>query len=129
MKATHGLSRHLGPIIIGVGIFHIVLFIFLGWEGVRAIVADGFVNAIGTDFGRGMIWYGGVMLGWLILMFGLLATAWTKATAQPLPRSSGWLFLTLGVVGMIAQPLSGAFFFVFFALVILLTRDRTTPSA
>jgi len=117
-------GRFLGPFIAGVGIFHIVLFLVMLRSAAVGIISDGIFDAVGVDGERSTLVYGGIMMGAILMMLGLLATSWTRATNQPLPRYLGWLFLAFGLIGIILQPATGAYFFVIFALIILFTKPQ-----
>jgi len=101
------LWRHTGVILVGIGVFHILLFTILGYVPTLEILRAGVFNAIGDDFGRGMLWYGGWFAGGLMILLGLLAHSWVRATARPLPRYFGIFMVVMGAILILLQPASG----------------------
>ena len=124
----HRLSRHTGPVLVGVGAIHIAVFTILGFPAVVEILQAGVFNAIGDDFGRGLFWYGGWFAGALMILLGLVLTSWVRTTERPIPRYFGVFVVVMGAVLMVLQPASGGFLVVITGAIALCRPPRTEQS-
>jgi len=111
------LWRYSGILLVGTGIIHNTIGLFLGWEFLVAIVNDGVWNTMDVDPMPGakhtraeLLWF--LMLGFTWMMLGAKFHAEINARQQPLSRPWGWLILGQGLLVAILFPQTGAWLFV-----------------
>jgi len=100
--------RYTGWALAFLGMLHTVVFVSFRLESFKEMFALGLFNSLGMDTGRFLAWYGGLWFGAMMMLFGLFAQSWIKATAKPLPRYVGWSFAAIGLLGTLLHPASGA---------------------
>jgi hypothetical protein len=122
------MRRYLGPILLIVGLIHILLFAVLFADRYAAMARDGLVNTVeGDDKREAAFWTMG--FGLLLLTVGSLLQAVQNRTGA-VPALTGWLLLALGLGGGVLMPVSPFWLFAPLGLAILRQRRASTdPSA
>jgi hypothetical protein len=116
------LWRFTGWALAFLGVLHTVVFVSFGLEAFMEMFAVGLLNSLGMDTGRLLAWYGGLWFGAMMVLFGLFAQSWIKATAKPLPCYIGWSLAAIGLLGTTLQPGSGAPLVCLLGLIIVFVR-------
>lgn len=120
-----------GRLLMGIAVIHLVLALSgtLGfWQGVAA---EGFWNTVRPPWQRELLdrqldfWV--VVGGFAIPLFilGYLIT-WLAARNLPLPRALGWSLLAFALLASILAPVSG-FWFIIIPAIMLLLQSRQQP--
>jgi hypothetical protein len=100
-----GMKRWVGRWIIGVGIIHTAVGLWLFRKSLTAIFRDGLWNAVDGHPGRPLaFWF--VFLGLFTIVFGRLVD-WLEGHNLSPPRFVGWAFFSLAVFAIVSQPQSG----------------------
>lgn len=99
------MKRWVGRWIIGVGIIHTAVGLWLFRKSLTAIFRDGLWNAVDGHPGRPLaFWF--VFLGLFTIVFGRLVD-WLESRNLSPPRFVGWAFFSLAVFAIVTQPESG----------------------
>jgi hypothetical protein len=101
------LWRHSGSILAATGVVHMVVFAAVCADAAGAILRAGFVNTLDSDPSRQLFWFGGIIAGGIMVVFGLTLRDATQRTGRPAPRFLGWTLLVLGLATCLIDPLSG----------------------
>lgn len=119
---SESVGRHIGRLLIGVGVGHLIVGIALFHAPLAAVVRDGVVNTIplGTDFDRqAAFWF--LFATPVTFLLGQLANRALVRSDAPSVRTIGWYLVGMGIVGVTMMPLSG--FWLLLALAPLFLRE------
>ena len=99
------MRRWVGRWIIGVGVIHVAVGLFIFGEPLLAILRDGVWNAVDGHSGRPLaFWF--VFLGLFTIVFGSLVD-WIEGRGIPTPNHVGWAFFVLVLLGIVTMPIGG----------------------
>lgn len=107
-----------GHLLIGTGILHNTIGLFIGWDVLKAIFESGVVNSINNEMDRNAVfWF--LFSGFMMMLFGQLITDYIKENTKPISKSLGVYLLLLTVIGCIMMPVSGFWLVLPQALIII----------
>jgi uncharacterized membrane protein HdeD (DUF308 family) len=119
------MSRLVGPLLMAIGVLHLLASLIFYPQPVAAIAQDGFFNAVELNpaqFDReAAFWW--TVSGVMLLILGSLVH-WAQAQTGTLPAFLGWALLALGVAGVILMPASGFWLFLPPAVLVLTSAQR-----
>ena len=111
------MRRYAGPILIVVGIVHILLFAVVFSNRYAGMARDGVINTVdGDDKREAAFWT--IWFGLLLLTVGYLLR-FVQARLGTVPAFPGWALLAMGLFGGILMPVSPFWLFVPLGLAIL----------
>ncbi|MCP4147226.1 MAG: hypothetical protein GY757_05700 [bacterium] len=117
--------KSIGHILMGIGIFHVLFALVIGWETWVSIAGDGLFNALGPDMKRQAIfWF--MFLGIPMIPMGHMCTWITRRRNAPLPLFVGVHLLVMGAVGAFFVPVSGFWTIVLLGITVILQSPRQT---
>jgi len=121
------VERHLGGIMIAIGLIHLTIGIVRGSRIWADMWDDGLFSTIGANHERGeILWF--CATGLLIICAGLLMRAQIRATGT-LPLSFGIVMLVPSVAIAVALPASGVWAVMAVALVAIRMATRVIQPA
>lgn len=117
------MTRWIGRWLIGVGVLHSLLGLFVFAAPLRQLIDSGWLNALGSrDPMRNLaFWF--VFGGVFTVLVGYLIDWIERLPGAVVPRPAGWTLLVTAVVGVFLAPLSG-FWLVFPPAVGVLVQSR-----
>ena len=117
------LWKYSGTILSLTGGIHVAFAIIQNWNIYKVFFSDGLVNPIGNDIQKGLsFWF--MLVGVLLILFGQTLQYYIKREGRPAPLFLGYALLVFSVAGCVVIPLSGFWFFIPQALIILLARRK-----
>jgi len=96
-------------VLIGIGVLHLLLFLWFGRRVLVAITNEGFWNTIDPIRDRQMIFWA-LMTGVFSVLLGQLAL-WVEARGKRLPAFLGWEIFGIALVCGVLMPVSGGWLF------------------
>ncbi len=115
--------KSIGHILMGLGIFHVLLGIVVGWDLWVGMARDGFYNTLVNDMQRfAIFWF--TFLGVLLIPWGHVCTWYIRKRNAPLPFMMGVYLLGSGLVGAFFVPASGFWFFVILGIIVCVQGRR-----
>lgn len=100
------MKHWIGRWIIGVAIVHTLFAVVVFGQVLGSIVKDGVFDSVGEDPMRAAtVWF--LLFGPVLFILGMVLASWEKNSSLPLPKSTGWALLFLGVLGVVLMPVSG----------------------
>ena len=115
------LWKYSGTLLSATGVIHIIVAMISGWSVYKELVFDGLINSIGSNIQRGFsFWF--LLIGVLLIMFGQSLQYYIKKEQTPAPLFLGYALLILSVLGCLIVPISGFWFFIPQALIIILAK-------
>lgn len=121
------MGKLAARILIGIGVIHLLLFLWFGRRVLFAIASEGFWNTIDPIRDRQMIFWA-LMTGVFGLLFGQLAL-WIEAHGKRLPAFVGWQLIALALVGGVLTPDSGGWLFLIPGVLILIGARQAGAKA
>jgi hypothetical protein len=118
-------SRMAAGWIIGAGVLHSALFLWLGRRLLGDIAGEGFWDAIRPIQERKVLFWA-LLAGVFFLLLGQLAL-WVARQGKTLPAFLGWQLLVITLVSGILVPVSGAWLFAVPGILILLGARESVP--
>lgn len=109
--------------IIGIGLLHLLLFIWFGRRVLAAIAGDGFWNTIDPHRDRQMVFWA-LMTGVFGILLGQLAL-WVERQGKQLPAFLGWELIAITAVCGVLMPASGGWLFLIPAVLIVMGARRS----
>jgi hypothetical protein len=115
------MKHWIGRWLIGVSVLHSLFAVSVFHTAYSALIARGFVNAIGNDARAGAaVWF--FLFGVALFLCGIAVSA-LERSSLPVPRTLGWGLLVLGFLGIALMPASGFWLVLPPALAILFRRQ------
>ncbi len=102
---------------IGIGVIHISLFLWLGSGLVTGVLAEGVWNTIDSSKGRQVVFWA-LLTGIFCILLGHLSL-WLARQGRALPSFLGWELLSVTLVSGFLMPVSGAWLLAVPAILIL----------
>lgn len=121
------MGKLAARVLIGVGVLHLLLFLWFGRRVLVAIADEGFWNTIDPIRDRQMIFWA-LMTGVFGLLLGQLAL-WVEAHGKRLPAFLGWQLIAIALVCGVLMPESGGWLFLIPGVLILLGARHTDVRA
>jgi hypothetical protein len=115
-------SRVAAIWIIGVGLLHCALFLWLGRVTLRSIAAEGFWNTVDPIRERQVVFWA-LLTGVLALLLGQVGL-WVSRLGRALPAFLGWQVLALTLVCGVLMPVSGGWLLAVPGVLIILDARR-----
>ncbi|MGQ0766952.1 MAG: DUF6463 family protein [Gemmatimonadota bacterium] len=103
------MGKLAARLLIGIGVLHLLLFLWFGRRVLVAIANEGFWNTVDPIRDRQMIFWA-LMTGIFGLLLGQLAL-WVEAHGKRLPVFLGWEIIAIALVGGVLMPESGGWLF------------------
>jgi len=114
-------------ILIGIGLLHMLLFLWFGRRVLAAIAGEGFWDTIDPIRDRQMIFWA-LLTGVIALLLGQLAL-WVEGRGMRLPAFLGWELIAITLVCGVLMPISGEWLFLIPAALILIGARRVESQA
>ena len=102
------MRRRVGPLLMAMGILHLLGGLIFYPRPLAAIAQDGFLDAVNLNpaqFDREAAFWWTVSGVMLLILGGLVH--WSQARTGTLPAFFGWALLATGVAGVTLMPASG----------------------
>ena len=119
------MRRLVGPLLMAIGVLHLLAGPIFYPQPLAAIAQDGFFNTVNPNpaqFDReAAFWW--TVSGVMLLILGSLVH-WAQAQTGRLPAFFGWALLASGVAGVILMPASGFWLFLPPAVLVLTLRRQ-----
>src|SRR5918992_3613868 len=103
------MGKLAARVLIGIGVLHLLLFLWFGRRVLVAIANEGFWNTVDASRDRQMIFWT-LMTGAFGLLLGQLAL-WVEAHGKRLPGFLGWQIIAIALIGGVLMPESGGWLF------------------
>ena len=117
------LWKKSGALLIATGILHNLIGFMMGWEVLKALANEGFVNSINTEMDRNAIfWF--LFSGFMLMLLGKLMQTYSQEQNKPVPAYLGYYLLALTVIGCLMMPLSGFWLVLPQALIIIMAHRK-----
>ena len=117
-----------GPLLLGIGALHLLVGVLVHGQALADMAREGVIGTLAPRAGALLLdreaafWF--EMSGVGLLLLGGLAL-WAERRVGMLPASLGWSLLAMVALGVLVAPLSGFWFLLAPAVVILLRSRRT----
>ncbi len=121
------MGKLAARVLIGIGVLHLLLFLWFGRRVLVAIANEGFWNTIDPIRDRQMIFWA-LMTGVFGLLLGQLAL-WVEAHGKRLPAFLGWQLIAIALVCGVLMPESGGWLFLIPGVLVLLGPRRADVRA
>ena len=112
------MGKLAARVLIGIGVVHLLLFLWFGRRVLVAIANEGLWNTIDPIRDRQMIFWA-LMTGVFGLLLGQLAL-WIEAHGKSLPGFLGWQLIAIALVCGVLMPESGGWLFMIPGVLVLL---------
>jgi hypothetical protein len=121
------MRHRVGEMWIALAIIHFVGVVAGEWGIFQDIIADGVVNSIGGSVERDAF-FGWLFMGVPVLTTGVV-TRWAQRRTGTIPESLGWIALACFSLGVLVQPLSGAWLGIALGIVtVVVARGGASPA-
>ena len=119
------MTRWIGRLLMSAAVAHTVIALVRYQDVVFAIVRAGVFNTVVGDPVKGAVAWS-LLFGGLAFIGGMAVDA-LERSSQPVPKSLGWSFVVLGVLGAVLVPASG--FWLLFPAAMGILRHPKSRSA
>jgi hypothetical protein len=117
--------KQSGNFLMATGVIHNTVGLIMGWDTLKGIASDGFINTINTEMDRNAIfWF--LFTGFLLMITGGYYQDQIKQTSRALPARQGYYLLILSVIGCLMMPVSGFWIVVPQAMIIIIANSRAS---
>jgi len=122
------MHRHAGKLLIAIGVGHAIVGLVLFRQPLAAIVGDGVLNTVRDQLDRqAAFWF--LLMSPLCVALGQVVDRAIERGDQGTLGIVGWNLLAIGVVGAAMMPLSGFWFVIAVAPLVLRAERRSNAVA
>lgn len=103
------------------GVIHTIVGVIACKDIYLAMINDGFYHSINNDYTRGFaFWF--LLFGLFLILLGQTLHYYIKKEQKPAPLFVGYSLLVIGIVGSIAEPVSGFWLVLPQSLIVILAK-------
>ncbi|WP_257667665.1 DUF6463 family protein [Parapedobacter tibetensis] len=125
-KALDRYSSRVGIFIIVIGTGHLILGFIENWPVVIDILQSGVINTVNETPERySFYWY--EISGLFVLYIGFILQQYQNEFKKPVPKKFGYYLLIIVTIGCLLEPVSGFYFFIIPALLIIFVHNKNSP--
>ncbi|WP_288359732.1 DUF6463 family protein [uncultured Bacteroides sp.] len=115
------LWKYSGRFLTVTGVIHTIYALFIGKDAFSEMFGKGLVNSVGENYNLGFaFWF--LICGIILILWGETLQYYINKEQKPAPAFLGYAILLFTIIGCIIEPVSGFWFFLPQAIIIICSK-------